>query len=99
MPTNEEIEEIRRKWRENIPDKHHGAYRRTWDKAMARKSFRSAVTAKCQDCCCWVKAEITDCRVYHCPLYEYRPYQGSTASNPTPQTPIKRGVLEKTAAK
>ena len=62
-------------WRESIPDIHYGSYRRQWDKAMARKSMRSAVTAKCQDCTCWQKAEIRDCAVITCPLYRYRPYQ------------------------
>ena len=80
-----DIVQLRKEWREHIPDKHKGSYRRTWDKAMSKKSLRSAVNAKCQDCCCWVKAEITDCRVYCCPLYEYRPYQSKpVSSNPAP---------------
>jgi len=70
----------RMQWRNHIPDLHNGAYRRTWDKAMARESMRAAVTAKCQDCCNWDKAEIKNCLVPNCPLYLYRPYQGKTAA-------------------
>jgi hypothetical protein len=34
-----------------------------------------AVKAKCLDCSCWQIAEITDCRVFTCPLWNFRPYQ------------------------
>ena len=86
MLTDTEIAKLRKDWREHIPDKHNGAYRRTWDKAMAHKGFKAAVTAKCQDCACWVKAEITNCQVYCCPLWEYRPYQQAKRPNPASDT-------------
>lgn len=73
------IKEERDKWCEHIPNLHHGAYRKAYRKAMTGKSKASAIRAKCQDCCNWDKAEIADCRVPTCPLFEYRPY-GRTRS-------------------
>lgn len=34
-----------------------------------------AIQAKCLDCCCYVREEITQCTVTTCPLYNMRPYQ------------------------
>lgn len=67
--------ETLRRFRANIPDTHNGSYRRTWDKAIAKKSMRAAVNAKCQDCMCWQQAEIKRCDVITCPLWQYRPNQ------------------------
>lgn len=68
--------ETLRRWRSNIPNKHNGSYRRTWDKAIAKKSMRAAVNAKCQDCMCWQGAEVKRCDIITCPLWQYRPLQG-----------------------
>ena len=62
-------------YRENIPNLHKGAYRRTYDKAINKQSMRAAVNAKCLDCCCWQATEIRDCGIPACPLYPYRPYK------------------------
>lgn len=70
----------RRSWIKKIPATMQAAYR----KAMAGKSLRAAVNAKCQDCCCWQRAEIVDCRVYCCPLYEVRPYRTSVSPHRGP---------------
>ena len=56
-------------WRENIPEKYRGTY----DKAMAGRSLRKAIIAKCQDCMCYQSAEIRRCEHVACPLYPYRP--------------------------
>jgi len=65
--------EVLRKWRNNIPDLFRGAFRRTWDKAVGKKSMRAAVDAKCQDCMCWQQAEVKRCDIITCPLWQYRP--------------------------
>jgi len=44
-------------------------------KAYSGKSKASGIKAKCLDCSCFQKEEITNCEVFTCPLYEYRPYQ------------------------
>jgi hypothetical protein len=38
---------------------------------------RSAIKAKCQECCGFedAKSRIKECRVIRCPLHKYRPYQ------------------------
>ncbi len=73
MERRDDIFEIRRKHRANIPDLHNGAYRRNWDKAMTGKSLRAAVKAKCLDCMCWQLTEVYQCSCVACPLYPYRP--------------------------
>lgn len=64
-----------RAWRKNIPDIYNGSFRRTWDKAISKKSMRAAVDAKCQDCICWQNTEIKRCEIITCPLWQYRPQQ------------------------
>ncbi len=86
--TNDEVFEIRRKHRANIPDKHHEAYRKNWDMAIQRKSMRAAVKAKCLDCMCWVKMEVQVCTCVACPLYEYRPFVKHATGRP-PRKPKK----------
>lgn len=34
-----------------------------------------AIKAKCLDCSCFSKEEVTLCEAYTCPLWEIRPYQ------------------------
>lgn len=67
--------ETLRRWRKNIPNLHNGSFRRTWDKAVTKKSMRAAVNAKCQDCMNWQQSEIRHCSVITCPLWQYRPNQ------------------------
>jgi hypothetical protein len=67
--------EVLRKWRKNIPDLFRGAFRRTWDRAVSKKSMRAAVDAKCQDCMNWQISEIKQCDIITCPLWQYRPLQ------------------------
>lgn len=69
-----DFEELRR-WQNNIPDLYHGAYRRTWLKAVGKESMRAAINAKCQDCMNWQQSEVKRCDVITCPLWQYRPLQ------------------------
>jgi hypothetical protein len=41
-------------------------------------SIKEAVRTKCLDCSHFEKKEITNCKVTGCPLFPYRPYQGSS---------------------
>jgi hypothetical protein len=72
--TRDEIFEIRRQHRANIPSLHHEAYRKNWDLAMEGRSLRAAVKAKCLDCMCWQSTEVKLCPCAACPLWEVRPY-------------------------
>ncbi len=50
-------------------------YKKNYRKAMSGKSKANALKAKCLDCCCWMRPEITRCTVSDCPPWLYRPYQ------------------------
>ena len=46
------------------------------EKAKANpKSLRAAITAKCWDCCCEDRKEVTFCTATNCPLWDVRPWQ------------------------
>jgi hypothetical protein len=45
-----------------------------------QSGLTEAVKAKCLDCSCWQIAEITDCRVFTCPLWAHRPYKKEAAT-------------------
>ena len=52
------------------------SYRKLFfDVFYGKKSYSKAVKAKCLDCACFDKQEITHCEVKTCPLYKVRPYQ------------------------
>jgi hypothetical protein len=42
---------------------------------VGAKSFPKLLKAKCLDCTCYQREEITLCQVRLCPLWKYRPYQ------------------------
>lgn len=67
------IKEQLQNWFNNIPNLHNGSFRKQWIKALQKKSMRSAVNAKCQNCMCWQTAEIRECNNITCPLWQYRP--------------------------
>lgn len=46
-----------------------------FEKAFSGNSKSSAIKAKCLDCCCFNREEISKCNVKKCPLWSYRPYQ------------------------
>jgi len=41
----------------------------------APKSKADAIKAKCLDCSCFVRTEVTACEMITCPLWQVRPYQ------------------------
>ena len=50
------------------------------------------VKARCLDCCCWQRTEVSLCPAVECPAWAKRPYQkASESENPS----IKGGVQEK----
>jgi len=90
--SQDEVFEVRRRHRANIPDLHHGAYRRLWDRAISGRDLRAAIKGKCQDCMAWQLTEIKICACVACPLYPYRitgrkiPRPAKSASTPAPET-------------
>lgn len=66
-----EKSEVRTEQLKNLPDSVRGIYQR----AFLGKSRVSVIKAKCLECTCNMRKEITLCEVYTCPLYEVRPYQ------------------------
>lgn len=46
-------------------------------KAYEGNSKAAAIKAKCLDCCCWQRVEISNCTAFACPLHPYRPYQNN----------------------
>ena len=55
--------------------KHSPAYHAVTAKAFSGNSKAAGIKAKCLDCCCWQRIEITNCTTLACPLWPYRPYQ------------------------
>ena len=45
------------------------------DGFVSKKQLREAVRDKCLECCCEQRAEIAQCRITKCPLWQHRPYQ------------------------
>ena len=90
----DEIFEIRRQHRANIPGKHHEAYRKSWDEAMRGKRLMVCIKAKCLDCMNWQATEVKRCTCVACPLYEVRPYvkhpQRAGKSKPGSRPPVMR---------
>lgn len=58
-------------WLAKIPTRYQGNYQ----SAITSKSKAAAIKAKCLDCTCWQRMEITNCPVTACPLYPHRPYR------------------------
>jgi len=53
-------------------EKSYPLFRRVYAEKV---SPRQAIKAKCLDCTCWQRAEITNCTVETCPLHDFRPFQ------------------------
>lgn len=61
---------------QNIPIRYRGA----WLKAQANSiTPRQAIKAKCQSCVGYeeVTDRVANCSTFSCPIWSYRPYQGS----------------------
>ncbi len=54
-------------------------------RAYSGKSKAAGIKAKCLDCSCWQRIEITNCTALACPLWPYRPYQERPTPEKTPQ--------------
>lgn len=80
-----------KQWLSKMPK----VYQQNYETAISGKSRAAAVKAKCLDCCCWQRTEISDCPVDTCALYPYRPYR----SLENLKNPKKSGTLEKKTAK
>lgn len=63
-------DEIRAEQIDRLSISVKGIYQRAFSGSKA-----SSVKAKCLECCCDDRAEVRDCQVYTCPLFEVRPYQ------------------------
>jgi hypothetical protein len=49
--------------------------RRTYKKAVAKKSMRAALNSFCLECVDYQREEIKACTDMACPLWAYRPYR------------------------
>lgn len=66
-----------------IPDKHRSYFKDIPKPYLTlmiasyqgKLPYSKAVKAKCLDCSCYDKTEITNCTVKTCPLFSLRPYQ------------------------
>jgi hypothetical protein len=48
---------------------------KVFQRAFSGNSKSAALKAKCIQCCCYQKAEVSKCTVKGCALWQYRPYQ------------------------
>ena len=62
------------KRRSDMPEVYRGIY----DRAVSGKSLRAAVNAFCLECVYWQRKEVRLCTSLPCPLWPYRPYQGTS---------------------
>ena len=57
-------------------NRHFGIVKEASDEVfVSKKQLREAIRDKCLECCCEQRAEITQCRITKCPLWQHRPYQ------------------------
>lgn len=85
---NMSIRDQLRQWYKNIPNLYHGSFRQKWIKALQRRSMKTAVIAKCQDCMNWDNSQIRDCNVVTCPLWQYRPFKDKKGKNEAEVTAV-----------
>lgn len=57
---------------EKVPDSCKALFNRVFN---GGKSRADAVKAKCLECSCFDRGEITECAIKTCPLFSFRPYQ------------------------
>jgi len=70
-------------------------YRKTYDKAVRRKSLRAAATSFCLECVGYQREEVKLCTDLGCPLYLYRPVRGAIRG---PKRQQKSASLEQESA-
>ena len=56
---------------QSLPMSQQGIFSR----AFNNKGYAQKVKAKCLDCSCFKREEVTRCNVVKCPLHSVRPYQ------------------------
>jgi hypothetical protein len=71
-PEREKID----KYLQGIPVSAKGVVKRAF---AGSGSPRNAIKAKCLACSNWDRQEITECRVFTCPLHVWRPFQAKAA--------------------
>ena len=71
------LESVRAAVLEHVPV----LYRPTYERAFSGKSKAAAIKAACLNCCGNVRAEVTACAVYACPLFSHRPYRPGAADD------------------
>jgi hypothetical protein len=71
------------KFKQNIPEIYHAIY----EKAVGGKSNAAVVKARCLDCCCWQRTEVSLCPAVECPSWAKRPYQKASES----ENPLNNG--------
>ena len=74
------------RWLAKIPR----AYQQNFKTAITGRSRTAAIKAKCLDCCCWQRAEVSNCSIDTCSLWLYRPYRRPENL----KNPQKSGTLE-----
>jgi len=87
----------------SVPTGSRGAVGRAF---AGTASPRSAIKAKCLDCCHFERAEVAACTVILCPLHPYRPFQkaqrgsesGSLDEISTPMPPRGTWALSRDGA-
>lgn len=47
------------------------------DSYTKRLQFSRKIKAKCLECSCYQRVEVTNCRAETCPLWSFRPYQAT----------------------
>ena len=63
-------DELRSDFIAQLPETQRNAFKKAY-----AKNRPAAIRAKCLDCCCGVRDEVTNCQIFLCPLFELRPYQ------------------------
>ncbi|MEM5425100.1 hypothetical protein [Paraburkholderia ferrariae] len=71
LPDEQKIEARRQHAIDTAPK----SYRATYVKAYGGNSKAAAIKAMCLRCSNNERKEVTHCRVFDCPLRDYRPYQ------------------------
>ena len=56
----------------SVPDSCKSLIRDSYTK---RLQFSRKIKAKCLECSCYQRSEVTNCRAETCPLWSFRPYQ------------------------
>lgn len=72
----EKLTDLQRNYMRTVPKKFEFSQ---MEALSGEAGYAGAVKAKCQECCGFEDTEerIRSCKIYKCPLNQYRPYRGS----------------------